>query len=231
MNINDLGAQFGMGGAARAQLEFMAEVERRIIEIRAVTGLNREDADLLQALFLEEGIWEGNQSVSSKSELILSHLDRVYQLACAGNFEIVYTLIERYKATLHQQTGDETSLVPYLPRKRFAVGDGVTRFTNPGERPLTGEEKYQKPLHEAVMDLRDAIDNLSIAVVNALEPLGKAMEKLAAEMMKNPDFCVFAESLEKGYSPAEAAKSSARARSKADVKAKRRAMMKRRGRK
>jgi hypothetical protein len=126
---------------------------------------------------------------------------------------------------------EDNSIVPYHSRKRFTVGDGSTRFTEPGERPLTGEEKYQKPLHETVLDMRDAITDASIAIINAFEPVFKAMTDLSDELMKVPEFRTYIDNLEKGDSPAEDPKAASRARSRADVRDKRKSMMKRRGRK
>lgn len=130
---------------------------------------------------------------------------------------------------------EDKAIVPYQKRKTYQIGDGTTRFTEPGELPLTSEEKYQKPPLEVMLDLQDAITDTSIAIINAFEPVFKAMTQLSDELMKVPEFRACLETTatkkEKSIWLAEASKAAARERSRADVRDKRKLMMKRRGRK
>lgn len=203
--------------------EQAAQLESKILEIRAVCNLSEADANLLLELVQKEG----EQSPYTTYQVMLHLLDQMYDLCCQGREQVVYTLIELHKATL-EQTENGGAIIPYQPRKRFAVGDGSTRFTLPGERPLTGEEKYQKPLHEAMMDFEDAVNNTFFAVSQVFDPVIKSIEKLCDELMKIPDFGALVESMENDE---EHLKAAARARSRADVRDKRKSMMKRRGRK
>jgi len=113
---------------------------------------------------------------------------------------------------------EDKTIIPVEPHKVYRLGDGETRFTQPDERPLTGEEKYQKPLDEALADFNMALNNLAVAFVEITSPAIEALAKLA----ETPEVKAYIARTQ-GVDD----KSEARQRSKDDVRRKRKDVMRR----
>ena len=121
---------------------------------------------------------------------------------------------------------DETAIVPYVERRVFQIGDGDTRFTLPGERPLSSEEKYEKSVYEAMADFRNAMTDLAITLADTVEGLFAAWSILnGREVAEVPKAKVNIPAVKK-VEP----KAVARERSRDDLKRKRKELIKQRGR-
>lgn len=100
-----------------------------------------------------------------------------------------------------------TAIIPHMPpRKVFTIGDGATRFAEPGQgdgMPLPHENP--QTIFEAMENFSCACANLGNALLDALQPLMDSMPR---------------------YDPV----AEARARSREDLAAKRKAMRRGKGR-
>lgn len=61
------------------------------------------------------------------------------------------------------------------------VGDGKTTLTE-GQRPLTGEEKYQPSLGEAFKNLSKILANFCVDIAVGITPAAEALKHLAVEI-------------------------------------------------
>lgn len=100
---------------------------------------------------------------------------------------------------------DEPRGISVSARKMYRVGAGETRFTEPGEHPMSAEEKYQTTFEEIDHRLSIQMNNLVADLAVVFTPLVEGLAKIG----NSPEWINLMEMLAREQSDTDAGRSAA----------------------